>query len=146
MRPINFFVVTQTSDQFPSINDISFDRGLIYPYPHIYIFKADEDEDEYHVVKMRPLSERCATVRDSRLNNTGVGIVIYNPTKKAMNDKLLTLIASIIKTISDDLGVNKYQIVSDDMNMDNFIDVFGLDAKVAITPSSFTKRNLSVDQ
>ncbi len=143
MRPLNFFVVTQTTEQYPAVMDSSFERGLIYPYPHIYVYKLDDSDDEYFVAKMRPLSERCATVRDSRLNNTGVGIVVYNPKKLPINDKLLTLLATIIKTISDDLGLKDYQIVSDDMNMDKFLDVFGLNAKVATIPSAFTRRDMS---
>ncbi len=143
MRPLNFFVVTQTLEQYPSVVETSFSRGLLYPYPHFYIYML-EGEDDYSVVKMRPLSERCATVRDSRLNSTGVGIVVLNPTFSPMTDKLITTIASLIKTISDDMGMKDYQIVSDDINPKSFIDTFLLPAKVAIIPSIFTKRDLSI--
>lgn len=140
MRKINSFVITKTEEQLPSIVKSSFDRGLIYPYPHIFIFKTDENENEYSYVKMRPLGERCATVRDSRLNNNGVGVVVYNLHGDTLNDKLKTLIATIIKAIVDDLCINSFSVVTDEVNRDKFVDVFGVEAKVHSIPSMFSKR------
>ena len=139
MRNISSFVVTKTTDQFPNVAPISFGKGLVYPYPHVYIFNTEVGED-YSYVKMRPLNERCATVRDSRQNNIGVGIVLYKGDDTPIDEKMKTLAATIIKHIIDDLGIKEYTIVSDEMNADNFVDVFDIDYKVQSLPSSFSKR------
>jgi len=133
-------VITRTEDQLPFIVDSSFERGLIYPYPHVFIFKIDDSEDEYNYVKMRPLGERCATVRDARLNNTGIGIVLYNIDSEEMNEKLKTLVATIIKTITDDLCIKDFTVVTDEINQDKFVNTFGVQAKVSLIPSMFSSR------
>ncbi len=140
MRRINSFVITKTEEDLPSIVRSSFDRGLIYPYPHVFIFKMDDSETEYNFVKMRPLGERCATVRDSRLNNIGVGIVVHGLQGDEMNEKMKTLVATVIKTIIDDMCIDNFSIVTDEVNPDKFVDIFGLKAKVSLIPSMFSSR------
>ena len=141
MRNISSFVITKTTDRFPDISPISFSRGLIYPYPHIYIFNTEKGED-YNYVKMRPLNERCATVRDSIQNNSGVGIVLYKGDSTPIDEKMKTLAATLIRFIIDDLGIEKYTLVSDETDAEKFIDVFDIDAKIQTLPSSFTKRQI----
>lgn len=142
MRKIGFFVVTQTTEEYPAVVKSSFEKGMIYPSPHIYIFKMDplDSEEDIKIVKMRPMSERCGTVRDSQLNRAGVGIVIHNPTKSEFSEKLKQKVAIAIKSIVDDLGIIQYQIVTDEVSEDAFVDVLDLPALVDITPSIFTKR------
>ncbi len=139
MRNISSFVITKTMDQFPNIVPISFGRGLLYPYPHIYIFNTEKGE-EYNYVYMRPLNERCATVRDSLLNNNAVGVVLYKKDDSPIDEKMTTLVATLIRKIIDDLGIKEYSVHSDEINKDNFVDVFDIDSKIQTIPSSFSKR------
>ncbi len=147
MRNLKFFVITQTKNIYPQIVEESFTRGMIYPAPHYYIFKMDyyDNEEEYKIVRMRPISERCGTVRDSLLNEHGVGILIHNPSGDKIKDSLNQKIAMIIKNIIDDFGIIQYQIVSDEISDDAFVDTVFLPAAVSATPSIFTKRILNDD-
>jgi hypothetical protein len=138
MRQISAFVVTRTTENYPAILKNSFSIGLRYPYPHVYIFKGDEAEEEYSMLRLRPFGERCGSVRDSRLNNIGIGIVVKTD-KEKLNEKAMTMVANIIKFIADDLCIDNYSIVSDEANPDKFVDTFGLEAKIALLPSSFTR-------
>lgn len=113
---------------------------MIYPYPHAYIYKMDESDEEYTFVRMRPLHERCATVRDSRLNNNGIGIVLYNPTGNPLTEKAKKLIATVIRNFVDDFGIIQYQIVTDESSADAFVDTLDFPAMVDASPSAFTKR------
>lgn len=142
MRPIKFFVITQTKLEYPGVVEDSFTKGMMYPAPHFYIFKMDDNDEneEYKVVKMRPINERCGIVRDSSLNATGVGIVAFNPSGDVFSGELKQVIATLIKGISDDFGIIQYQIVSDEVNEDNFVNTTELPALVSITPSIFNKR------
>jgi len=142
MRNLKFFVVTQTVSQYPAVVKESFERGLIYPYPHFYIYKHDyaDIDEKYSIVKMRPLSERCGNVRDSTLNGTGIGIVIHNPDKSELSEEALQGVAVIIKTIIDDFGIIQYQIVTDEISDDAFVDTTYLPALISTTPSIFNKR------
>ena len=138
MRPINSFVVTRTTENYPAVVENSFSIGMKYPYPHVYIFKGSPDEDEYSFLKLRPTGERCGNIRDSRLNNTGYGIVIMTDSDQ-LDEKAKTMIANIIKFVVDDLCIENYSIVSDEINPDRFVDVFGIAAKVSQIPSGFNK-------
>jgi hypothetical protein len=142
MRPIKFFVVTQTDKQYPAIVEDSFEKGMIYPAPHYYIFKMDynSDDEEYKIIKMRPLFERCGTVRDSILNANGVGILIHNPDGSALSESAKQKIAMVIKSLVDDFGIIQYQIVSDEISDEAFVDTTYLPALVSATPSMFNKR------
>lgn len=140
MRNISFFVVTQTKDGYPDVVSKSFEKGMIYPSPHIYIFKQDDADENYSYVKMRPLFERCGTVRDSRMNNNGIGIVLYNPTGSPITESAKKLIATIIKNFIDDFGIIQYQIVTDEISDDAFVDTLDLPALIDIAPSAFNKR------
>ena len=140
MRSISFFVITQTKSEYPKVVEESFKKGMIYPSPHVYIFKMDEKEEDYSYVRMRPLSERCGTVKDSRLNNNGIGIVLYNPSGSPVNEKAKKLIAVIIKNFIDDFGIIQYQIVTDEMSDESFIDTLDFPALIDVTPSTFNKR------
>jgi len=138
MRKIDTFVITRTTGNYPAIVQESFDHGMKYPYPHIYIFKGDESEDDYSLLRLRPICERCGNIRDSRLNNSGIGIVIMTDSP-IMNEKIETIVANSIRLMIDDLCIENYEIVTDEINEDKFVDVFGIDAKVATLPSMFTK-------
>ena len=142
MRKLNFFVITQTKSQYPAVVKESFEKGLVYPQPHFYIFKRDynDKEEEYTITKMRPIAERCATVRDSQLNRAGIGIVLHNPDGKNLTEEAKQKIAMIIKSLSDDFGIIQYQIVTDEISEDAFVDTTYLAALVARTPSMFNKR------
>jgi hypothetical protein len=109
-----------------------------YPYPHAYIFKGDESEEEYSMIRLRPLGERCGNVRDSRLNNIGIGIVVKMETE-TLDEKARTAVANTIKFIADDLCMERYSILSDEVNPDKFVDTFGIEAKIALLPSLFVK-------
>ncbi len=137
MRQINTFVVTRTKENLPLVIENSFKVGLRYPYPHYYIFKGDENEEEYSMLKLRPLGQRCGNVKDSRLNNVGVGIVIKMESEQ-MDEKLKTFLANLINFIAEDLAIDKYTILSNEISPDNFVDTFGIEAKIALAPSSFT--------
>ena len=136
MRRLNAFVVTRTDEQLPEVVRSSFDRGMIYPYPHIFIYRED---DEYQFMKLRPLASRCANIRDSRLNNIGVGIVLYGE-GEVIDEKLRTLIATIIRNIVDDLGIETFEVVSDETSKQGFVDVFGIREKAENIPSMFSRR------
>jgi len=138
MRQISNFVVTRTDKNLPAVLDESFTAGLVYPYPHFYIFKGDENEEEYSMLKLRPLAERCANIRDSRLNNNGVGIVVMTEDSRP-NEKLVTFIANIIKFVVDDIGISDYNVVTDEINSDKYMDVFYIPSKIETLPSSFTR-------
>jgi hypothetical protein len=138
MRVINSFVITKTDENLPSVLSNSFKNGMVYPYPHVYIFKGDESEEEYSFVRLRPLASRCGNIRDSRLNNNAVGIVLMTK-ESILNEKQKTLIANIIKYIIEDVGIEKYSIYTDEINKDRFVDVFGIEAKISLAPSSFTR-------
>lgn len=142
MRSLKFFVITQTKDEYPAVVDKSFKKGMIYPGPHFYIFKMDytPGKEEYQIAKMRPIFERCGTVRDSLLNATGIGITIHNPSGEDLSEDAKQKIAMIIKTLSDDFGIIQYQIVTDEISDDAFVDTTYLPALVASTPSIFNKR------
>jgi len=142
MRGIQYFVLTQTDKEYPAMVSESFSRGMVYPSPHFYIFRMDDSDDaeDYKILKPRPISQRCGTVRDSRLNNNGIGIMVYNPSGKKLNPVLEQTIASIIKNTAEDLGIIKYQIVTDEVNKDAFVDTIYINALVNSTPSMFTKR------
>lgn len=115
---------------------------MIYPAPHFYIFKMDykSETEEYQIAKMRPIAERCGTVRDSSLNAAGVGITIHNPSGEDLSEDAKQKIAMIIKTLADDFGIIQYQIVTDEISDDAFVDTTYLPALVASTPSIFTRR------
>ena len=142
MRQIKFFVITKTKDEYPAVVEKSFEKGMIYPAPHYYIFKMDYDntDEEYSIVKMRPIVERCGTVRDSLLNNNGIGIVIHAPNGEELSEEVNNKIAMIIKSTIDDFGIIQYQIVTDEILEDAFVDTTYLPALVAKTPSIYTKR------
>ena len=138
MRRISNFVITRTTDNYPSVVQNSFSIGMKYPYPHVYVFKGDDAEEEYSFLKLRPAGERCGNIRDSRLNNTGYGIVIMSNTS-TLNDKAITTIANIIRFIVDDLCIDDYSIVTDEVNEDKYVDIFDIQAKIQTIPSGFIK-------
>ncbi len=142
MRKLNYFVITKTQDQYPAVVSKSFEKGMIYPAPHYYIFKMDysDPDEEYKVVRMRPLAERCGTVRDSALNMAGIGILVHTPNNEELTEEVQNKIAVIIKSTIDDFGIIQYQIVTDEISDDAFVDTTYLPALVAKTPSMFTKR------
>lgn len=142
MRAINYFVLTQTKNEYPAMVADSFEKGMVYPAPHFYVFRMDDNDEseDYKVLKPRPLSQRCGTVRDSRLNNNGIGVMIFNPSGKKLNPKLEQTIASIIRNTAEDLGIIDYQIVTDEVDGESFVDTIYINALVGSTPSMFTKR------
>ena len=139
MRPINYFVVTRTTEDFPAVQKNSFDRGMIYPAPHMYIYKMSEEDTSYSMSRMRPMAERCGTIRDSALNGAGYGILVKADSKD-MDPALRQAVAIVIKSVADDLGLENYQIVSDEVNEDKFLVTFEIPALIAKIPSVFTKR------
>lgn len=139
MRQISSFVIVRTDSNPYEITKESFEHGMIYPAPHTLIFKMDESDLKYTLQKMRPIAERCAVVRDSRLNNIGYGIVVNSKTS-TMNATLSRMVGMVIKSIVDDIGISQYEILSDEANMDRFIDTFELPAIIATIPSIFNKR------
>ena len=132
------FVITRTENDFSEIAEESFSHGMVYPYPHFFVFMVDDASKDYAFVKMRPLVERCGNIRDSALNNNGVGIVVKTDGEK-LDEKANHLIAVIIKSIIDDLGVKNHSIVSDEVNNSRFVDTFDIAAKVVKIPSQFAK-------
>jgi hypothetical protein len=138
MRKVNAFVITRTAENYPAVVKNSFSRGMEFPYPHYYVFKGADNEEEYSYMKLRPSSARCGNIRDSRLNNIAMGITIMT-NDPVLNEKAKTTIANIIKFVSEDLGMEKYTIYTDETNSDKFVDIFGLEAKVSLLPSSFNR-------
>ena len=140
MRNLSYFVVTQTEEDYPSVVQSSFSKGMVYPAPHVYIFKVNPADEDYTYVRMRPIHERCGTVRDSRLNNNGIGILIQNKNRGNLDEKVKKLISNIIKNFIDDFGIIQYQIVTDEVNDDTFVDTLDLPLLISIAPSAFNKR------
>ena len=139
MRAINYFVITRTELDSFAITEESFKRGMMYPAPHMLVHKDDPEAKLYSMARMRPMSERCANIRDSELNNTGYGIVV-RCSSKDMDAALKRAVGIVIKSVADDIGIKDYQIVSDEVNEDNFVDTFELSSIIATIPSIFNKR------
>ncbi len=139
MRAINYFVITRSKLDSMAIANESFGHSMMYPSPHMFVFKNSPDEKVYSMSRMRPMSERCATIRDSELNNTGYGIVVRCDTKE-MDAALKRAVGIVIKSVADDIGIKEYQIVSDEINEDRFVDTFELPSIIATIPSVFNKR------
>ena len=137
MRKINKFVVTRTNDTYPAIVEKSKQAGLVYPYPHFYIYK-DEETGEYLTTKGRPLAERCANIRDSALNNTGIGIVIKSETSELDEDAEM-VIGRIIALTAEELGITAYIIVTDEVSEKNFVDITRLQRYVNSIPMMYQK-------
>jgi len=137
LRKISSFVITRTTDIYPAVVEKSKKAGLLYPYPHFYIWK-DEVSGVYQTKKTRPLSERCANIRDSRLNNSGVGIVV-NTDNATLDEEAEKVIGGIIAFIIEELGIYSYTIVTDELKHEKFVDVTRIQRWVASTPPSYAR-------
>ena len=140
MRAIDTFYVTKTRNDYPAIIREAREIGFLYPAPHVFITRLDfnDPESKYFAMRLRPLSHRCATVRDSRINNNGVGIVIQSLDDHILESALL-IAASEIKNIIEDLGIVNYNIVTDEIDKERRVETMTLESKVSIVPSKFTR-------
>jgi len=142
MRRITNFLITKTSKHYHEIVEEGKDRGFIYPAPHVYVYKyeqSNEKEDMKHV-RGRPYNAPCALVRDSLIASNSIGIMIYCPDEDGVHPDAVILTANIIKLIADDLGINQFGILTDEVNIENQIDTLAINAAVSIAPSIFNKR------
>jgi hypothetical protein len=141
MRPIKNFFVQKTDKHFHEISEESMEIGFIYPAPHVYIYKHEEFNNEETVkhVRGRPYAAPCALVRDASISKTAVGITLYCPTDRLHPD-VVSLAANIIQLISDELGIKQYGILTDEVNMENHIDVLELNTALSKAQSIFPKR------
>lgn len=144
MRMIRNFFVAKTDKEYPDIVSESNKVGLLYPAPHIYVYKFEEDNEneEWKHIKARPLCHNMALARDSALSNNSIGITIYTKNSGRVHPDAMTLVANIIRLISDDLGIKQYGIITDELNKNNAVDVLDLNSAVAKAPSIYTRRKL----
>jgi len=141
MRTIQNFLILKTNKHFHEVVEEGKDRGFIYPAPHVYIYKYEQDNasEEMKHVRGRPYDAPCALVRDSKISSSSIGIMIYSPDEDVHPDSVI-LAANIIRLIADDLGIRQFGILTDEVNEDNRIDVLAMNAAVSIAPSIFNKR------
>jgi len=140
MRVIDTFFITKTTENYAGIIREAKKIGFLYPAPHVFITKIDfsDPDSKYFPMRLRPLSERCATVRDSRINNNGVGVVIHSE-DGIIRESAIIVAATEIKNIIEDLGIKNYNIVTDEINEDRKVDTMQIEGKVPIIPSKFTR-------
>ena len=140
MRRVDTFFVVKTDLGYDGQIRQGKEVGLLYPAPHVLVTKIDFSDPEsiYIPKRMRPISARCGLIRDSRINNNGVGIAIHAPNGDIAEHALLVAAAEI-KNIIEDLGIVNYVVQTDENNEDRRIDTMQLEAKIASIKSIFIK-------
>jgi len=120
MRNIRkFVVVTGYGNNPDEIITTSRKIGFEYPMPHYFIV----DVKGYPTaLKMRPTGSRCATIRDEKIAEEGIGIVVSGTTP-AISKDASNLISKIIKSVIDDLGLKQVEIISDELQPDHRVNI-----------------------
>jgi hypothetical protein len=90
-------------------------------------------------MRLRPLSARCATLRDSRLNNSGVGVVIHAPKDTQIVESAILLAASEIKFVIEDLGLENYSFFTNQVDKNSYVDIMYLQSKIPLVQSRFSR-------
>jgi len=135
MRTISRFVIVRGfGNNFEEMVAFSKQIGFEYPMAHYYIEAGKNNE--VFTLRGRPLSSRCAVMRDSFIMDSGVGIVVSSEDKN-IDKTVSNSISKIIKTLIDELGIKNYKIVSDEINEDNRVDISMINP--SIIPSDFVK-------
>jgi hypothetical protein len=142
MRKIRNFLITKTNKHFHEISEDSIERGFVYPAPHVYIYKYEEfnDKEQAKHVRGRPYVAPCALVRDSAISSNSIGIMLYCPSGNKIHPDVVLLAANIIRLISDELGIEQFGILTDEISPENRVDVFELNTAISKAISIFTKR------
>ena len=141
MRQIKNFLITRTKLQYPEVSEKSKGIGMIYPMPHFYVYKFEQESKEEYPkhLRGRPYSEKCALMREGLIASNAIGIMIYAPTDVIPKD-VVQLVGSIIRLVADDLGIKNYGILTDEINNENRVDVLEFYTAAEKSPSIFSKR------
>lgn len=119
MRDINKFVVVNGFGNNPDeIIEKSIEIGFEYPMPHFFLLEGKDGKVQ--AFKMRPVGRRCAVMRDEKVAQTGIGFVVAG-NKKHVSIAISDKIGMIIKSIVDDLAIEDYTIISDEMHDDHMV-------------------------
>lgn len=135
MRKINRFVICRGfGNTYEDMVSLSKSIGLEYPMAHYFIDIGKNDE--IFIFRGRPLKSNCALLRDSFLMEHGIGIVVQsNETKIPYSAS--KRISKIIKDLIDDLGIEDYRIISDELDEEHRVNISNISPDVL--QSEFSK-------
>jgi hypothetical protein len=135
MRNITKVVVVTGYGNTPD-EIISFSNkiGFEYPAPHFLITITQDGTP--HATKMRPLGKRCALIRDSKIADEGIGIIVGGNTPK-IDASVSNMISIIIKSIVEDLCIENISFISDEINTKNRVDISEIN--IGVIPDAFRK-------
>ena len=141
MRQIKNFLIVKTELQYPEVSEKSKDIGMLYPMPHFYVYKFEQDskEEAPKHLRGRPYAAKCALMREGIIASNSIGIMIYAPTGIISKDTV-QLVGSIIKLVADDLGIKNYGILTDEINNENRVDILEFYTATEKSPSIFSRR------